>query len=153
MNANTLNWTDNKVLGGASGMPARQNQSTQMQTQTQTQSASGAAPSTYQQPPAYLQSVQGTEGTSTRSDAYAPTPFYNVPGPPSVMDPGYIPGYLRSQIGKLVLAEFVLGSNFYTDKAGKLMDVGYNYFVLEDSITGAMVMCDLYSVKFVTSMN
>lgn len=94
----------------------------------------------------------GMPGTLTRDTSFAPNPFFNVPGPPSVMDPGYIPAYLRSQIGKRVRAEFVLGSNLYTDRTGILRDVGYNYFILEDTITHAMVMCDLYSVKFLTSL-
>jgi hypothetical protein len=73
-------------------------------------------------------------------------------GPPPVMSPGYIPGYLRSLIGKPVRAEFSIGSNLLTDRTGIVREVGVNYFVLEDIITRSRVMCDLYSVKFVTSL-
>ena len=152
---NNLNWSDNRVVGSAG---AAQNKSYKDSRPYSDPMVTGyddmpdyqqqnVTPSTYQQP---APSIQSTEGTLTRNDAYAPNPFYNVPGPPSVMDPGYIPGYLKTQIGKRVRAEFVF-SNLFLDKTGVLKDVGYNYFVLEE-VTGAMVMCDLYSARFVTSV-
>lgn len=92
----------------------------------------------------------GTQGTLTRTEAFDISPF-NVEGPPTTMSPGYLPAYLKTLIGKRVRAEFVF-QNLYLDKTGILREVGVNYFVLEDTATGAMVMCDLYSVKFVTSV-
>ncbi len=92
-----------------------------------------------------------TQGSVTRNGAYAPMPITGEPGPPSVMDPGYIPAYLRSQIGKRVRAEFVF-TNLYLDKTGILREVGFNYFVLQDLATNAMIMCDLYSARFITSI-
>ena len=71
-------------------------------------------------------------------------------GPPFSTDPGYIPYFLKSNIGKSVKAEFIIGSNQFVDKTGRLLEVGINYFVLEDFISRARVMCDLYSVRFVT---
>lgn len=71
-------------------------------------------------------------------------------GPPPVMDPHYLAGYLNSNIGKRVRAEFPLAGGFYIDKAGILKEVGVNYFVLEDLVTRAKIVCDLYSVKFLT---
>jgi hypothetical protein len=81
-----------------------------------------------------------------------PAPFVPPPveGPPPVMSNDYIPGYLRSIIGKNVRAEFIIGSSQYTDRTGVLVDVGVNYFVLHDVNSGTHIMCDLYSVKFVT---
>ena len=159
MNNNNLNWSDNRVVGNAGAAQNNAYKESPMRPYTdpimsrnetmpdyQQQSSS---PSTYRQPPS-VSDTQGTEGTLTRNDAYAPNPFFNVPGPPSVMDPGYIPGYLRTQIGKQVRAEFVF-ANLYLDKTGILKDVGNNYFVLEDNTTHARVMCDLYSARFVTS--
>lgn len=84
-----------------------------------------------------------------------PTPTPTPPpiirqGPPPVFDIEYIPGYLKSIIGKNVRAEFVIGSSQYADKTGVLIDVGVNYFVLLDVNSKTNIMCDLYSVKFVT---
>ncbi|MCI2105936.1 MAG: hypothetical protein LKK00_04355 [Intestinimonas sp.] len=71
-------------------------------------------------------------------------------GPPPSTERGYIPYYLKQNIGKNVRAEFIIGSNQYTDRTGRLIEVGINYFVLEDVNSRTHVMCDLYSVKFVT---
>lgn len=151
----------------------------QYQDMPATQNTTAVSPSTYQEPtpknydqtglspvqqqmdmsmdPARMgvsmPSVQspGTQGTLTRTEAHDQNPF-NMQGPPTVMSPGYLPAYLRSIIGKRVRAEFVF-QNLYLDKTGILREVGVNYFVLEDTATHAMVMCDLYSARFVTSVS
>ena len=71
-------------------------------------------------------------------------------GPPPSTEKGYIPYYLASNIGKNVRAEFIIGTSQYADKTGILTEVGINYFVLNDVNSRTDVMCDLYSVKFVT---
>mgnify|MGYP001764613138 CR=1 FL=1 len=71
-------------------------------------------------------------------------------GPPPSTEKGYIPYYLASNIGKNVRAEFIIGTNQYVDKTGVLIEVGINYFVLLDVNSRSHIMCDLYSVKFVT---
>lgn len=71
-------------------------------------------------------------------------------GPPPSTERGYIPYYLASNIGKNVRAEFIIGTNQYADKTGVLTEVGINYFVLRDVNSRTDIMCDLYSVKFVT---
>ncbi len=89
--------------------------------------------------------------TAPRSPAdLSPAPILTEQGPPPVSDKNYIAGYLTRNIGKNVRAEFVVGTNQFVDKTGILREVGVNYFVLEDYISHARVMCDLYSVKFVT---
>ncbi len=71
-------------------------------------------------------------------------------GPPPSTEPGYIPNYLARNIGKNVRAEFVIGNSQYIDKTGEIIEVGINYFVLDDINSHTHVMCDMYSVKFVT---
>lgn len=71
-------------------------------------------------------------------------------GPPPVTESDYIPGFLAANIGRNVRAEFIIGTNQFMDKSGIITDVGVNYFVLMDTISRNYVMCDLYSVKFVT---
>jgi hypothetical protein len=78
------------------------------------------------------------------------TPGMTREGPPPISEPGYIPYFLRQNIGRNVLAEFIVGTNMYQDKTGIITEVGVNYFVLRDQNFNADVMCDLYSVKFVT---
>jgi hypothetical protein len=101
--------------------------------------------------PAGTGTGMGMPGTLTRDVTYGPSPI-SVQGPPTVMDAGYIPAYLKSQIGKRVRAEFSVGGNLYTDRTGILREVGFSYLVLEDLISHAMIMCDLYSLKFLTSL-
>lgn len=69
------------------------------------------------------------------------------------MDYRYIAGYLKNHIGSFVKAEFVVGTSQYMDKNGTLVEVGVNYFVLEELISRHKVLCDLYSVKFITFFN
>jgi hypothetical protein len=71
-------------------------------------------------------------------------------GPPMVSEVYYTPGYLATLIGKFVRAEFIIGTNQYIDKTGVLINVGVNFFVLRDPNFGTSIMCDLYSMKFIT---
>lgn len=79
-----------------------------------------------------------------------PAPGAFRQAPPPTTDINYIPGFLASNIGKSVRAEFIVGSNQYVDKTGILSAVGINYFVLQDVNSRTYTMCDLYSVRFVT---
>ena len=73
-------------------------------------------------------------------------------GPPPITNTYYIPGYLATLIGKTVRAEFII-NNSYLDKVGVLEEVGVNYFVLHDTTMRNYIMCDLYSVKFITILD
>ena len=77
-------------------------------------------------------------------------PIMDMQGPPPATEEGFIPAYLRRNLGKNVRAEFIIGTSQYTDRIGRLIEVGINYFVLEDVNSRTHIMCDLYSVKFVT---
>lgn len=63
----------------------------------------------------------------------------------------YIPGFLRAHVGDLVRVEFLLGGAM-TDRVGVLSEVGASYIVLEALDGSSRLMCDLYSIKFVTLM-
>ena len=86
----------------------------------------------------------------------APSP-YLMPAPPfsgeaparTVVDINYTAGFLRSIIGSIVVVDFLIGTNSMADRSGKLIQVGASYIVLEDVVSGAYTMCDLYSIKFV----
>lgn len=145
MNGN-LNWMGNKVMEQGMARP----------------SAKPAAPSV---------TMQQNRPLSTPQTDMTPAPtvpldtpnmasmqdggmmFDTQQGPPPANEKGYIPYYLTSNIGKNVRADFIIGTNQYVDKAGVLSEVGINYFVLYDVNSRASIMCDLYSVKFVTVLN
>ncbi|MDF2632930.1 MAG: hypothetical protein K0Q85_1526 [Caproiciproducens sp.] len=139
---NNINWLGNPVVdNNASGR-----QSYRSSAPRSTPSAQDLSPMTTQQQDSYSQQTQ--DMTST-----APVmPPMSQQGPPPATDREYIPGYLYANIGKVVRAEFIIGNAQYMDKTGRLTEVGVNYFVLQDTFSGLPVMCDLYSVKFVTTL-
>ncbi|MDP4109160.1 MAG: hypothetical protein Q8878_03925 [Bacillota bacterium] len=102
------------------------------------------------QPPQTAQPPLSPAPPETPTEPMVPEPSVTRAGPPSTMDIDYIPGYLASNIGRNMRAEFIIGTNQYADRTGRLVRVGANYFVLEDVNSRTLIMCDLYSVKFVT---
>lgn len=63
----------------------------------------------------------------------------------------YIPGYLRTQIGKQMRVEFLIGTNGpLVDRIGTLIGVGASYILLRPIGSDDILLCDIYSIKFVT---
>lgn len=79
----------------------------------------------------------------------SPQDFEQAPGSPTNLDSGYTQGYLRTQIGKRVRVTFLLGTNTIQDRTGVLTEVGISYIILREEETGSLVLCDIYSIKFV----
>lgn len=65
----------------------------------------------------------------------------------------YTQGYLRTQIGKLVRVQFLIGTNNLQDRTGILTSVGASYIILRSLESGTDIFCDIYSIKFVTIAN
>ena len=71
--------------------------------------------------------------------------------PVTVQSPYYTAGFLRNFIGKNVRIEFLLGTAGATsDRVGTLLEVGASYIVIQPLLTDDLLMCDLYSIRFVT---
>jgi hypothetical protein len=132
---NSINWTGNRVLDPNTGRQVPQSSAQMMQGQMPQQPAS---PMTPRQMPQAAPTTPIPQGAITQQ------------GPPPSTEKGYIPNFLASNIGKYVRAEFIIGTSQYADKTGIIVEVGINYFVLNDVNSQTNVMCDLYSVKFVT---
>lgn len=86
-----------------------------------------------------------------------PTPSNQLPLiPPGEQTPRtvesimYTPGYLRTQIGRMVRVEFLIGTNGLNDRIGTLLGVGASYILLRPIGTNDIELCDIYSIKFVT---
>jgi len=62
----------------------------------------------------------------------------------------FTPGFLRTQIGRRIRVEFLLGTNLLTDRTGTLVAVGASYILLKLIDSDDLMMCDIYSIKFVT---
>jgi len=78
-----------------------------------------------------------------------PADFGTQAGPAVQMDIGYTQGWLRTQIGQRVKIEFLIGTNMLIDRDGTLLDVGISYVILREAETDDLLLCDIYSIKFV----
>lgn len=61
----------------------------------------------------------------------------------------FLNGFLRTQIGRRIKAEFLIGTNSFLDREGTLLGVGVNYFIINETDTDDLTICDFYSVKFI----
>ena len=66
-----------------------------------------------------------------------------------VFDPEFTQGYLRQNIGAKVKVEFLIGTNMLIDREGTLVDVGISYIIIVETETDDLLLCDIYSIKFV----
>jgi hypothetical protein len=69
--------------------------------------------------------------------------------PQTVVNTQYTAGFLRTQIGKRVRVDFLVGTSSLTDRTGILIGVGASYILLQSLESNSVTMCDLYSIKFV----
>jgi len=74
----------------------------------------------------------------------------NAQLPQTVQSTMYIPGFLRTQIGRTVRVEFLIGTNGpLVDRTGTLLAVGASYILLRPINSDDIMLCDIYSIKFV----
>ena len=57
---------------------------------------------------------------------------------------------LADNLGNFVVCEFLVGTQAMTRKEGILYNVGRSYLTLYEENSQAFVVCDIFSVKFVT---
>lgn len=96
----------------------------------------------------YYQAQPTTPGTTTPMTL--PTPS-EVQVPQTVQNPYYLAGKLKSYIGKDVRVEFLIGTNGpLVDRLGTLLEVGASYIIIRPIRTDDTLICDFYSIKFVT---
>ena len=99
-----------------------------------------------------------SDGTTQVNTNVTPgAPSFNVPANP-LLPPGYqetldynslqyANGSYRTQIGRYVRVDQLLGSNSITTQEGFLIGVGYNYIILQEGYTGNILVVDIYSIK------
>ena len=61
----------------------------------------------------------------------------------------YLNGFIRTQIGRKVKVEFLVGTSTLTDRIGVLVGVGANYILLNEIETDDLLACDFYNIKFI----
>ena len=57
---------------------------------------------------------------------------------------------LQENVGKYVIVEFLIGTGSLTSRQGMLYYVGTQFLVLYDEFESRFIVCDIFSVKFVT---
>lgn len=61
----------------------------------------------------------------------------------------YMNGFLRTQIGRSVMVQQLIGSGNTVDRYGFLVGVGNNYLLLQDITNGNIMLVDFYTIKYV----
>lgn len=92
-----------------------------------------------------LQPMIPTQG----AQGLAPIVPWNQPMPVTVESLQYMNGFMRTQIGRKVTAEFLIGTGTLVDKTGTLLAVGANYILINELETDDILLCDFYSIKFI----
>ena len=59
----------------------------------------------------------------------------------------YLNGFFRTQIGRYVRVQQLVGSNTLEDHEGFLIGVGINYIILQDYANGNLRVLDIYGIK------
>jgi hypothetical protein len=121
------------------------------------------APTTYNQwpmtPPATSEMTSPPSMGSTMPPALAPMGSTATPilpplrstTPTTLESTYYIAGLLTSYVGSEVRVEFLIGTNApLIDLTGTLRQVGANYIIIQPVLADDLVVCDMFSIKFVT---
>lgn len=69
--------------------------------------------------------------------------------PKETNNSNYLQDYLKTIVGRLIKADFLINSDNLVSKEGILKEVGSDYIVLDMLQSNGMLLCDLYSIKFV----
>jgi hypothetical protein len=88
--------------------------------------------------------------TAQPADQLAPIMPTTEAQPLTTQSLEFMNGFLRTQIGKNVRVEFLIGTGTLVDKLGRLLAVGANYIVLRQAETDDIIVCDFFSIKFIT---
>ena len=56
-------------------------------------------------------------------------------------------GFLRTQIGRYMRIEQLIGSNTIQDRFGFLVGVGSNFILLQEITTGNIMVLDIFSIR------
>ena len=98
-----------------------------------------------------LPTLQNTMPGQTQQDQMtAPITDLTMPMPVTTESMQYMNGFLRTQLGKRVRVQFLIGTNSFLDKMGKLIGVGANYILLQEAMSDDVLVCDFFTIKFVT---
>lgn len=100
-------------------------------------------------PPAGVLQQPGVLPASLTPADLQPITALNQPMPVTTQSLQYMNAFLRTQIGKKVTVDFLIGTNTLVDRTGTLLGVGANYIVINETETDDILICDFYTIKFI----
>lgn len=77
----------------------------------------------------------------------------NPTDPPLDQLPGFVGSWqqaLRNNEGQYCVIDFLIGTSGLVQKEGIIYDVGMSFITLYEPRSGDYIVCDFYSIKFVT---
>ncbi len=107
--------------------------------------------STTQRPdtPSTVLNYGATMGTTVREDLGMSITDIANPYPVTPESIQYLNGFIRTQIGRRVSIDFLVGSNNMVTKSGYLLGVAQNYILINELDTNDITTCDFYNIKFI----
>ena len=96
--------------------------------------------------------MQMQDPDQTQSPAISPTAPITPTTEPQALtltSVEFLNGFLRTQIGKMVRVEFLIGTGTLIDRTGTLLSVGANFITIRQVQTDDIVACDFFSIKFI----
>ncbi len=121
-----------------------------------TQMVPQSQPTTPQGQPAFpqgqpmLPQSQPTQTITGGPQDLAPITPLTQPEPLTLTSTEYLNGFLRTQIGRRVRVEFLIGTGTLLDRTGTLVGVGANYINLRLIESDDVMTADFFSIKFIT---
>jgi hypothetical protein len=93
---------------------------------------------------------QPTQAITGGPQDFAPITPLTQPEPLTLTSTEYLNGFLRTQLGRRVRVEFLIGTGTLLDRTGTLVGVGANYINLRLIESDDVMTADFFSIKFIT---
>ena len=91
-----------------------------------------------------------TDGmATTQANEYSMVREYSQPFPVTGESIQYLNGFMRTQIGRKIEIQMLVGSDTLVTKEGYLLGVGANYILINETNSNDLTTCDFYNIKFV----
>ena len=74
---------------------------------------------------------------------------YQYPFPVTAENLRYHNGFMRTQIGRRITVDFLMGANTIVQKTGYLLGVAQDYILINEIDTNDITTCDYYNIKFI----
>lgn len=101
------------------------------------------------QTPATTANKGATLATPIRENLGMSMSDYAYPFPVTAENLRYHNGFMRTQIGRRITVDFLVGSNTIVQKTGYLLGVAQDYILINEVDTNDITTCDYYNIKFI----